>query len=262
MRCRASQGPWRLGPQGSSSIATSRAADGWAAWERHTTRSLPSWSHSRTWPGQGQGSTSSSGQPATAVGENRPGRGPATAASHAGDGGARQSRRRSGCSSGTSTTQMRTPSGPRSTSPKAPTAPASAPAGSARHPRRAPAAPRPARAPAATTPRPALAARRRGPTAPGTRHPGRRPCPGPARCRTRGRSPAPACRGRTPGCAPGRSGAGARGCSTRPWRHDHPADPTGGAMAAPGRWSKRIRTVMQVAFSSDLRAFFRIRTRT
>jgi hypothetical protein len=43
-------------------VATSRAADGWAAWERHTTRSLPSVSHSRTWPGQGHGSTSSSGQ--------------------------------------------------------------------------------------------------------------------------------------------------------------------------------------------------------
>jgi hypothetical protein len=49
-------------PQGSSSIATSRAADGWAAWERHATRSRPCWSHSRTWPGQGHGSTASSGQ--------------------------------------------------------------------------------------------------------------------------------------------------------------------------------------------------------
>src|SRR5215218_8734066 len=47
---------------GPSSIATSRAADGWAAWERHTTRSLPSWAHSRVSPGQGQGSTSSSRQ--------------------------------------------------------------------------------------------------------------------------------------------------------------------------------------------------------
>jgi hypothetical protein len=62
VRCRASRGRGRLGPHRSSSIATSRAADGWAAWERHTTRSLPSGSHSRTWPGQGHGSTSSSGQ--------------------------------------------------------------------------------------------------------------------------------------------------------------------------------------------------------
>ena len=43
-------------------IATSRAADGWAACEWRTTRSLPSGSHSRTWPGQGHGCTSSSGQ--------------------------------------------------------------------------------------------------------------------------------------------------------------------------------------------------------
>jgi hypothetical protein len=45
----------------SSSIATSRAIDGWAAWERHTTRSMPSWSHSRTCAGHGHGITSSSG---------------------------------------------------------------------------------------------------------------------------------------------------------------------------------------------------------
>src|SRR5215216_5197427 len=115
--------------------------------------------------------------------------------------------------------------GPQSTSPAAPTAPAWAPAGSARHARRAPAAPRPARAPAATTPCPGLAARQRGPTAPETRRPGRRPCPARVRCRIRGRWPAPACRGRRPGCAPGRLGAAARGCSTRPWRHDRPADP-------------------------------------
>src|SRR5215218_5317130 len=114
--------------------------------------------------------------------------------------------------------------GPQPTSPAAPTAPAWAPAGSARHARRAPAAPRPARAPAATTPCPGLAARQRGPTAPETRHPGRRPCPARVRCRIRGRWPAPACRDRRPGCAPGRLGAAARGCSTRPWRHDRPAD--------------------------------------
>jgi hypothetical protein len=47
---------------------------------------------------------------------------------------------------------------------------------------------------------------------------GRRPYLGPARCRTRGR---------TPGCAPGRLGAAARGYSTRPCRHDHPADALG-----------------------------------
>jgi hypothetical protein len=40
-------------------------------------------------------------------------------------------------------------------------------------------------------------------------------------------------------------GAAARGCSTRPWPHDRPADPTGGAMPAPGRCSKRTRNVMQ-----------------
>jgi hypothetical protein len=99
-------------------------------------------------------------------------------------------------------------------------------AGSARHARRAPVAPRPARAPAATTPWSGLAARQRGPTAPGTRHPGR-PSPGPAHRRTRGRSPAPARRGRTSGCAPGRLGAAARGCSTRPWPHDRPAEAPG-----------------------------------
>jgi hypothetical protein len=48
------RGPPRSPPAG--------AADRWAVWERHTTRSLPSGSHSRTWPGQGQGSTSSSGK--------------------------------------------------------------------------------------------------------------------------------------------------------------------------------------------------------
>jgi hypothetical protein len=93
---------------------------------------------------------------------------------------------------------------------------------SARHARRAPVAPRPTRVPAATTPRRVLAARPRGPTAPGTPL-GRRPSPGLARCRTRGRWLAPACRGRTLGCAPGRWGAAACGCSTRPWRHDHPS---------------------------------------
>jgi hypothetical protein len=76
--------------------------------------------------------------------------------------------------------QIRTPFGSAATSPAAPTAPASAPAGSARHARRAPVAPRPARAASATTPRPGLAAPRRGLTAPGTRHAGRRPSPGPA----------------------------------------------------------------------------------
>jgi hypothetical protein len=123
--------------------------------------------------------------------------------------------------------QMRTPSGSAIHISSSPTAPASAPAGSARHPRLAPVAPPPARAPAATTPCLVLAARRRGPTAPGTRRLGRRPCPGPARCRTRGRWPAPVCRGRRPGYARGRLGAAARGCSIRPWRHDLPVDPPG-----------------------------------
>src|SRR5215218_8219370 len=45
------------------------------------------------------------------VGQEPPWKGPATAASHTGNRGARQPRRRSGCSSGTSTRQMRTPSG-------------------------------------------------------------------------------------------------------------------------------------------------------
>jgi len=140
------------------------------------------------------------------------------------DRGACQLRRRSGCSCGTSTKQRRTPSG---SATHISTSPPRLPLGLPQDPhpaRRAPVAPQPARAPAATTPCPGLAVQQHGPTAPGTRHPGRRPCPGPAHCRTRGRSPGPACRGRTPGYAPGRLGAAAPGCSTRPWPHDHPAD--------------------------------------
>jgi hypothetical protein len=97
--------------------------------------------------------------------------GPATAASHA-DRGARQSRRRSGCSAGTSTMQIRTPSGSAIHISSSPTAPASAPAGSAPHAR------------------PARVARGQLAHLQPHRHPGRRPCPAPARCRTRGRSPA------------------------------------------------------------------------
>ena len=72
--------------------------------------------------------------------------------------------------------------------------------------------------------------------------PGRRPCPRPARCRTRGGPPAPACRGRTPGCA--QVGA-ARGCSTRPCRQDHEADALGTQCLLQAAGSKRTRNAMQ-----------------
>ena len=109
-----------------------------------------------------------------------------------------QPRRRSGCSAGTSTMQMRSPSGSAITSPAIPTAPASAPAGSQHRVCPAPVASRPGRAPAAQ--RHAGPWRLGGPprTAPGTRRPGRRPCPLRPIPELAVGSPAPACRGRTP----------------------------------------------------------------
>jgi hypothetical protein len=132
--------------------------------------------------------------------------------------GARQLRRRSGCSSGTSTMRIRTPFGSAATSPAAPTAPPSAPAGSVCHARRAPVVPRPARAALATIAMPGAGASAARPDSCRTRHAGRRPSSGPAHRRTRGRWPAPACRGRTPGCAPDRLGAAARAL-THPSRY-------------------------------------------
>jgi hypothetical protein len=134
--------------------------------------------------------------------------------------------------------------GPRSTSPAAPTAPASAPAGSARRAHRAPVAPRPARAPAATTPRPGLAARRRGPTAPGTHHPGRRPSP----LRPAAELAVDGQPQRVAVEHPAALGVG--------WAQQHAAaqhlhgamiaqQTHPGAMPAPSRWSKRTRNVVQ-----------------
>jgi hypothetical protein len=159
------------------------------------------------------------------LGSDRWGMGSATAARRGGDGAAVQSRRRSGCSAGTSTMQIRTPSG-------SATHISSSPHGSRLGSRRT-RTPTPGQLPphhgqlTHLQPQRHTRGRRRGSAARQLQEPTtqeeHRPPVRPAAEFAVDRQP-PARPGRRPGCAPGRSGAAARGCSTPPWRHDHPTD--------------------------------------